>query len=529
MNNCIIISDAKIDIPSALESKFHFLYPDKDNLQSLLSQAKESNLALIQLSPEQYSQVKYKRIITALSLCGVSNLIFHIESLTSAEAHKEFSRSFTQASKKLSFREVHFIPVNCPWYTGETLQDLLSDLHLKPAGNFIDFRFAVESVQDSQISGKVLSGSVKVGEDLVILPTEKNSKLTSIDQNRDRITIGDHATLELSDTLHIGKGDFLARANNIPRSANELDITLCWLSSTTWTAGNQRIIVRHAYTELNAFIENIYYTLDVSTLHRVDSSELKQNDFAKVKLTAAQNLLFDSYKNNRGTGFIELLDPVSKEILALGAIKSESREVGKHGVKSSNIKYEEFNLAREDYEKRNQHKGCVLWFTGLSGSGKSTVAKAVLARLHEMGLHVNCLDGDNVRHGLCSDLGFTADDRSENIRRIGELAKLFMENGNITLCSFISPYQKDRNFVRSILPENRFYETFIDCDIEVCKQRDPKGLYKKALEGQINGFTGIDSPYEAPQSPDIRLKSDTFSVEDLVETVIEQLKIDEII
>ena len=146
-----------------------------------------------------------------------------------------------------------------------------------------------------------------------------------------------------------------------------------------------------------------------------------------------------------------------------------------------------------------------------------------------MGLHVNCLDGDNVRHGLCSDLGFTADDRSENIRRIGELAKLFMENGNITLCSFISPYQKDRNFVRSILPENRFYETFIDCDIEVCKQRDPKGLYKKALEGQINGFTGIDSPYEAPQSPDIRLKSDTFSVEDLVETVIEQLKIDEII
>ena len=382
-------------------------------------------------------------------------------------------------------------------------------------------------------AGRIDSGTIRPGEEVIALPSEKSSRVKDIhlyDHTLSEAFAGQSICMTLEDEIDISRGDMIVRKNNLPKMSNEIDVTLCWMNEKVLDVSSpKRLIVKHTSREINAFVEKIEYTVDVNTLHRTYTNKLQLNDIARVKITTAQKLYFDNYKTNRNTGSIILIDPVTNETVAAGMIKSESRETHSDEIKSTNINFEDFKLTRDDYEKRNGHKGTVIWLTGLSGSGKSTIAKAILARLHAEGKHVNCLDGDNVRHGLCSDLGFTADDRSENIRRIGELAKLFMESGNITICSFISPYQKDRDFVRSILAENRFYETYIDCDIETCKQRDPKGLYKKALAGQINGFTGIDSPYEAPQSPDMRLKSDTFSVEDLVETVIEQLKEDGII
>ena len=192
-------------------------------------------------------------------------------------------------------------------------------------------------------------------------------------------------------------------------------------------------------------------------------------------------------------------------------------------MKSKNITPVDFGITREMREERNGHKGACIWLTGLSGSGKSTIAKALVTRLFEMGCQTKVLDGDNVRHGLCSDLGFSAEDRSENIRRIAEVAKLFVHNGTIVICAFISPFQKDRDFARSIIDEGHFFETFINCDIEVCKQRDPKGLYKKALSGKLKGFTGIDSPYEKPGNPDIEVHTSEYSIEEEISKIVNYL------
>lgn len=197
-------------------------------------------------------------------------------------------------------------------------------------------------------------------------------------------------------------------------------------------------------------------------------------------------------------------------------------------MKSKNIKKEDFGISREMREARNGHKGAVIWLTGLSGSGKSTIAKALVTRLFEMGCQTKVLDGDNIRHGLSSDLGFSPEDRSENIRRIAEVAKLFMHDANIVICAFISPYQKDRNFARSIIDHGHFFETYLDCDVEVCKGRDPKGLYKKAMAGEIDDFTGIDSPYEKPPSPEIELLTAITGIEKCVDKIINSLLVNEI-
>lgn len=189
-------------------------------------------------------------------------------------------------------------------------------------------------------------------------------------------------------------------------------------------------------------------------------------------------------------------------------------------MKSKNITPVDFGITREMREARNGHKGACIWLTGLSGSGKSTIAKALVDKLFEMGCQTKVLDGDNIRHGLCSDLGFSSEDRSENIRRIAEVAKLFVHNGTIVICAFISPFQKDRDFARSIIDEGHFFETYINCDIEVCKERDPKGLYKKALAGEITGFTGIDSPYEIPNRPEIVIDTSIVEVEETINEII---------
>lgn len=192
-------------------------------------------------------------------------------------------------------------------------------------------------------------------------------------------------------------------------------------------------------------------------------------------------------------------------------------------MKSKNITLVDFGITREMREERNGHKGACIWLTGLSGSGKSTIAKALVTKLFEIGCQTKVLDGDNIRHGLCSDLGFSADDRSENIRRIAEVAKLFVHNGTIVICAFISPYQKDRDFARSIMDKGHFFETFLNCNIEVCKERDPKGLYKKAMAGKIKGFTGIDSPYEQPNEPEIEIFTSNSSIDEEVNKIIEIL------
>jgi bifunctional enzyme CysN/CysC len=278
---------------------------------------------------------------------------------------------------------------------------------------------------------------------------------------------------------------------------------------------------------VHSSISNILYRIDTDSLHRIKTPFLGANEIGRIELETSEPLFFDTYKINRSTGRFILVNPRTNKTAAVGMIRGIKRRVDdiaqiKYATskKSPNVVWEDGIVDRISWEKRNRHKAFVLWFTGLSGSGKSTIARGVLHNLFHKGRQIILLDGDNVRHGLCGDLGFSGRDRSENIRRVGETAKLFFEQGNIVLCTFISPFLEDRHFVRSILPENHFIEVFIDCSIDECKSRDPKGLYKKAQAGEIKEFTGISSPYEKPLDPEVTLRTDQLSIKECVQKII---------
>jgi bifunctional enzyme CysN/CysC len=261
---------------------------------------------------------------------------------------------------------------------------------------------------------------------------------------------------------------------------------------------------------VSAFVTDLRYAIDVNTLHRQDAETLSLNEIGRISVQTSKPIFFDAYRSNRETGSFILVDPDTNLTVAAGMIRSESRETisvrnanAATEAQSPNVEWDISSITREQREARNGHRACVIWFTGLSGSGKSTISKLVEQRLFEQGAQVVRLDGDNVRHGLSGDLGFSTEDRSENIRRVGHAANLFFEHGAIVLCSFISPMAKDRALVRSLFPTGSFIEVYAKVDIETAKDRDPKGLYRRAERGEIPEFTGIDSPYEAPENPDI--------------------------
>jgi bifunctional enzyme CysN/CysC len=253
-----------------------------------------------------------------------------------------------------------------------------------------------------------------------------------------------------------------------------------------------------------------------------------------VEIRTSQPLFFDSYRINRQTGSFILIDPLTNLTVGAGIIRGPVRSLsdmsvqkasGAAGRHSSNVTWQGFNISREVREKRTGHRAAVLWFTGLSGCGKSTVAKAVeKALFFDKGCNTMMLDGDNVRHGLCGDLGFSDKDRTENIRRVGEAAKLFFDDGAIVLCTFISPLREQREYVRSLIPPERFFEIYVQCDLEICKRRDPKGLYSKALAGEIKDFTGISAPYEKPRTPSITIETDIQSVEETSQNIVSLLQ-----
>jgi bifunctional enzyme CysN/CysC len=276
------------------------------------------------------------------------------------------------------------------------------------------------------------------------------------------------------------------------------------------------------------------YRTNVETFHREEADTFELNDIGRVELETADPLFIDPYKINRSTGNFILIDPDTNDTVAAGMIRGVAEDVAPFGQDetvtreeretSPNVVWEGLNIPREEREENNGHQSAVVWLTGLSGSGKSTVAKAVERRLFDRDVQTMMLDGDNVRHGLCGDLGFSPNDRKENIRRVGEVARLFFEQGTLTLCTFISPYQEDRDRIRELLPEGRFFEVHVDCPLEVCKERDTKGLYEKAEKGEIANFTGVSAPYEAPEDPELVIDTDQDDVEACADQIIEALE-----
>ena len=523
--------------------------------RNMVTGASNSELAIILIDARHGVLTQSKRHGFLISLLQIPHLVVAVNKMDLVEygedVYDRIVKENKDFSQKLDIHDISFIPISAldgdnvttrsakmPWYEGHTLLHMLENVHVSADRNYVDFRYPVQYVQRPNLNfrgfaGTITSGTVRVGEEIAALPSGKTSKIESIvtiDGNLDEAHTGQAVTLTLEDEIDISRGDMIVRTHNLPHVGNTFDANLCWMDEDKLNPRNHYIL-KHTTQKVKAYITDISYKIDVNTLHREDTDTFELNEIGRVSIKTSLPLFFDNYNINRGTGSFILIDPVTNRTVAAGMIRGVTQDVkdvtsSKHAEahQSSNVRWEEGMLARSVWEKRNGHKGAVLWFSGFSGSGKSTVAKKLVGALFDQGCQVQMLDGDNVRHGLCGDLGFSDHDRSENIRRIGETAKLFYEQGNIVACTFISPFRKDRDFVRSILPDGAFFEIHVKCDLEVCKRRDPKGLYKKAIAGEIKDFTGISSPYEEPVNPEIVVETDIETVETMVERILGVLK-----
>lgn len=518
--------------------------------RNMVTGASTADLAIILIDARNGVLTQSKRHGIIASLLNIPHVIVAVNKMDvvdySEDIYNDIVKEYTEFSKKLSIKDITFIPISAllgdnvvtpsesmDWYDGPTVMHQLENVVISADKNHVDFRFPVQYVvrphQDFRgFSGRIPSGSIKVGEPVTILPSRKRTKIkdiVSFDGNLVEAHVGDSVVLTIEDEIDISRGDMIVRDHNIPDVTRKLDATICWMDDEKNMSLNTPYIIQQTTRNVKAFIKTLNYQLDVNTLHRSNALTLKLNEIGRVEIETASSLFIDPYNSNRETGSFILIDPASNQTVAAGMIrhsKNTIEEQNERTTVSSNVKWENFKVTREMREVRNGHKGHCFWFTGLSGSGKSTIAKELENQLFDLGKQVFVLDGDNIRHGLNGDLGFSDEDRDENLRRVAHIAQLLYEAGNIVICSFISPSNKSREYAKSLFPSNSFSEVYVKCDIEECKRRDPKGLYQKVEDGLLENFTGISSSFEIPKNSDIVLDTQRNDIDQLVKTIFEK-------
>ncbi len=455
-----------------------------------------------------------------VSLTGIRHVVLAVNKIDltgfDAAGFEKIVADFKSFAANLAFETIMPIPisarhgdnvskksVNTPWYDGPPLLDYLEAIDVSQDLAARPFRFAVQWVNRPHLdfrgfSGTVASGTVRPGDDIVVAGSGRYSRIARIvtaDGDLDSATAGDAVTLTMADELDVARGDILCDPKNRPEVSDQFAAHLIWMSGDKLIPGRSYLLKEGTRTVPVAVTE-LKHRLDVNTLGKLPAKTLSLNEVGVCNLATTSPIAFDSYKDNHTTGAFILIDRATNATAAAGLIA--------HGLRrAANIHRQGLSVGKQDRSRIKHHKPAVLWFTGFSGSGKSTIANLVEARLYGRGVHTILLDGDNVRHGLNKDLGFTEVDRVENIRRIGEVAKLMTDAGLIALCSFISPFRAERAMVRDLLAKGEFIEIFVDTPLETCIARDPKGLYKKAMAGEIANFTGIGQSYEPPEAPEL--------------------------
>ena len=528
--------------------------------RNMVTGASTAELAIILIDAQNGVVTQSKRHGFIASLLQIPHVLVAVNKMDlvgyDRAVFERIVADYTEFASKLSVPSLTFIPISAllgdnvvhrseamPWYDGPSLLHHLEHVSVGASRNLVDFRFPVQmAVRPNAgfrgFAGQVASGTIRPGEEVVVLPSGRASRVRSIVAYGGELkeaAAGDSVMLTLEDEIDVSRGDMIVRAGNLPQASAALQCTLCWMSEEPLNPRTP-YIVQHTTRQVRAHVEQLTYRIDVDTLHREPAQTLTLNEIGRARLTTTQPLFFDPYQVNRATGNFILIDPYTNNTVAAGMIRRADQDVedvaaGKVAnlsdrlatSRSPNVVWERTAISQEMREQRHGHQAAVVWFTGLSGSGKSTVARLLERRLWAMGCETFYLDGDNVRHGLNGDLGFSPAHRKENIRRVGEVARLAYEHGHLVLCTFISPFREDRRFARSLLPEGRFIEIYVKCDLEVAKRRDPKGLYAKALAGEIKEFTGVSSPYEEPEAPELVVESDLVSAEDAVETIVAEL------
>jgi len=410
-----------------------------------------------------------------------------------------------------------------PWYQGLPLLEYLERLETAPAAAATAFRMPVQWVNRPNLDfrgfcGRIASGTVKVGESVRVAPSGAESRVKSIIASGAPVAQagqGDSVTLLLTDEIDIGRGDVIAAANAPVAVTDQFEARLLWMSDRPLIAGRPYLLKMHT-SQVGAVVSRIKHRLDVNTGAQLAARDLGLNEIGVVNIGIDRQVPFEIYDECRSLGAFILIDRLSNETAAAGMIDFALR-------RAANIQWQALSVNKEARAALKMQRPQCLWLTGLSGSGKSTIANLLEKRLHAEGRHTVLLDGDNVRHGLNRDLGFTEADRVENIRRVAEVARLMVDAGLIVIVSFISPYRAERSFARSLFDPGEFQEIFVDTPLAECERRDPKGLYAKARRGELKNFTGIDSVYEAPESPEFVLHTLARPPEECVEELVKKL------
>lgn len=427
---------------------------------------------------------------------------------------REIVQQFEDYSEKLSFTNLTFIPISAlegdnvasnsekmPWYQGTSLLDYLNNVHVSGRRNHVDLRFPVQCVIRPNrtfrgFAGEVASGGLRVGEEVMVLPTGLKTKVAAINTPNgpgDHVTAGQSAILELTDEIDISRGDMLVRPRNPATLSQHFEAMICWMNEQPMTVG-KRYKLLHTTRQVVAYVEELVYRINVESLHRENVETLSLNEIGRVVISVAKPVFIDLFEHNRVTGSFILVDADTNLTMAAGMIThtTDTREASRlPEVKAGAVV---------------SGQGLVVWLTGLSGAGKSTLSGMLKEALADMGIATIRVDGDDLREGLSSDLGFSEEDRSENIRRASATAKLLASQGFIVLCSFISPMNAQRELARKTVGD-AFMEVHVECTVDEAIERDPKGLYKRALSGEIKQFTGISAPYELPEHPDLRINT----------------------
>ncbi|MBA4306284.1 MAG: adenylyl-sulfate kinase [Sphingopyxis sp.] len=413
---------------------------------------------------------------------------------------------------------------NTPWYGGETLMEHLETVELNNTDDQSKaFRLPVQWVNRPNLdfrgfSGLISTGSVKPGDAIRVLPSGKTStvtKIVTLEGELEEAVAGQSVTICFADEVDCSRGNVIATADNPPEVSDQFESTIVWMDDDPLHVGRSYWL-KLGTQMVSATVQQPKYTVNVNTMEHLAAKTLELNAIGVVELATDKPIVFEPYTTSRALGGYILIDKITNRTVGAGMLHFSLR-------RAQNVHWQATDIGRDEHANLKNQKPRVLWFTGLSGSGKSTIANEVEKRLNLMNRHTFLLDGDNVRHGLNKDLGFTEADRIENIRRVGEVAKLMTDAGLIVLTAFISPFRAERDMVRAMMPEGEFVEIFVDTPLEVAEERDVKGLYKKARSGALKNFTGIDSPYEAPLNPEIRVNTVEMTAADAAEHIIRLL------
>jgi bifunctional enzyme CysN/CysC len=411
-----------------------------------------------------------------------------------------------------------------PWYDGPILMDWLETVQVEDDLQAQPFRLPVQWVNRPNLdfrgfSGLIASGVVKPGDRIRVLPSGRESRvdrIVTLPNDLTQAVAGQSVTITLTDEIDISRGDLIVAADAPSPVAGQFEATVVWMDDEPLPPGRAYLLKIGART-VGASVTEIKHRVNVNTLEHTAAKRLELNEIGLVNLSLDQAVPFEAYADNRELGGFILIDRISNRTVGAGMLNFALR-------RADNIHWQHTDVTKQSRAALKGQRGQVVWLTGLSGAGKSTIANLVEKRLHALGRHTYLLDGDNVRHGLNKNLGFTEEDRVENIRRVAEVAKLMVDAGLIVLTAFISPFRAERRLAREILEGDEFIEVFVDTPLAVAEQRDVKGLYAKARAGQLKNFTGIDSPYEAPEAPELRIDTTTMTPVEAAERIVEWLE-----